>query len=165
MSEEKGFKPVLPPDFDGVFRFTNWTKQDFSGTWGKKEYLFPAMRTTPMIIPEHSPVEIQNIRKKFAKDLAEREFFKSKEYKLLADQEGKPGNRTMTGIHQAGQYSIDDLAKLIQKGLEPLEGAQSVSQDMNLPKVEDKLTRDEEGSLRTEAVDPKKSLVQKALSA
>ena len=77
------YETVLPPDFDGVFRFTNWTKEDFVGIWGSKEYHLPALSTSPMVIPDHSPLEIQHIRKKFAKDLAEREFYKSAKYKAF----------------------------------------------------------------------------------
>lgn len=168
MNKEKGimgFEPVLPSDFDGVFRFTNPSSEDFIGVWGKKEYLFPAESTTPMVIPEHSPLEIQHIRKKFAKDLAEREWFKSKGYKVLAGQEGKPGNRSLNSIHQAGQYTIDDLAPFIQQCLQPLKAAQITAKPMNIPRLEDKLTRNEEGNLNSEAIDQKTSLRAKALNA
>jgi hypothetical protein len=61
---------VLPSDFDGIFRFTNWTDSDFTAKWDNIEYTFPAKKTTPIVIPNATPVEIQNIRKKFAKELA-----------------------------------------------------------------------------------------------
>jgi len=64
------YETTLPEDFDGVFRFNNWSNADFVGGWGGKKYIFAAETTSPMVIPEHSPLEIQYIRKKFAKDLA-----------------------------------------------------------------------------------------------
>lgn len=159
------FEPVLPPEFDGVFKFTNPSKDDFVGKWGGREYLFPAESTTPMLIPEHSPLEIQHIRKKFARDLAEREFYSSKGYKVLAGQEGKPGNRTMNSIHQAAAYSLDDLAPYIQACLKPLKASTMLSREGEKVKMEDKLKRTDDGQLMTEVVDQKTSLRAKALNA
>lgn len=159
------FERTLPPDFDGVFRFTNPSKEDFIGKWASKEYLFPAESTTPMIIIEHSPLEIQHIRKKFAKDLAEREFYKSKTYKGLADQEGKSGNRTFSSIHQAATYTITDLEPYIQECLKPLKAAEIMSRPMEKLRLEDTLKRGDEGQLISEVVDQKTSLKQKALNA
>lgn len=166
MSNDKnvmGFEPILPPDFDGVFRFTNPSKDDFIGTWAKREYLFPALSTTPMIIPEHSPIEIQHIRKKFAKDLAEREFYKSKGYKTLSGQEGKPGNRTMNSIHQAAAYTLTDLEPFIQACLKPLKAGEILARPMKETHLEDKLRRNDDGSLQTEAVEPGIDLNARAL--
>jgi len=67
-------------DFDGVFRFTNPTNDDFKALWNNKEYTFPANRTVPLIIPNETLENIQEIRKKFAYKLAVREFYNSKEY-------------------------------------------------------------------------------------
>lgn len=164
-SNVMGFEPVLPPDFDGVFRFSNPFAEDFIGVWGKREYLFVAGTETPMIIPEHSPIEIQHIRKKFAKDLAEREWYKSKGYKVLADQEGKPGHRTMNSIHQAAAYTITDLEPYIQSCLKPLKAGQILSKSVPQVAMEDKLSRSEDGQLNTEAIDSKTSLKAKALNA
>ncbi len=169
MSNDKknimGFEPVLPPDFDGVFRFSNPFDEDFIGVWNKKEYLFPAGTMTPMIIPEHSPLEIQHIRKKFAKDLAEQEFYKSKGYKTLRGQEGKPGNRNLNSIHQAAAYTLDDLVPYIQMCLKPLKQGQILSKPLKTTPMEDKLTRNDDGQLNSEAIDSKTSLKQKALNA
>ena len=167
MAKEDIMKPesVLPADFDGTFRFTNWTDEEFVGVWGSKEYHFKALATSPMIIPDHSPLQIQYIRKKFARDLAEREFFKSKEFKLMTKQEGTPGNRTMTGIHQAATYSLTELAPYIQKCLEPLPVSQVLVKEGIKRDVESTLTRDSGGDLVTEAIDQKKSLRAKALSS
>lgn len=168
MQNEKnimGFEPILPADFDGVFRFSNPFEDDFIGVWAKKEYLFPAGTMTPMIIPEHSPLEIQHIRKKFAKDLAEREWFRSKGYKILAKGEGTPGNRNLNSIHQAAAYTLTDLAPYIQMCLKPLKSGQMLAKPVSEEPIENKLTRNEDGELRTEAIDRKTSLKQKALNS
>lgn len=102
---------VLPADFDGVFRFTNFTDTDFKARWNKIEYTFPAMKTVPIIIPGATPEEVQNIRKKFARELAEKEFYNTEKFKYL--------NHPDRGSHPAG-YTESDLEPLIQKCLEPL---------------------------------------------
>lgn len=166
MQEDKSimrYESVLPPDFDGVFRFSNPSDEDFVGKWNSKEYLFPAGTTTPMMMLEHSPLEIQHIRKKFAKDLAEREFYKSKLYKGLSDQEGKPGNRTFSGIHQAATYTIKELEPYIQSCLKPLPEAKLTAKPADKVNMEDKIHRKDDGSLTTEAVDANTSLRAKAL--
>jgi len=157
------YESVLPEKFDGTFKFSNPTEKDFIGVWDKEEYLFPAGKTVPMIMPAHSPLEIQHIRKKFAKDLAEREFYNSKSYKDKADQEGSSGNRTMTGIHQAATYSLEDLTPFIQKCLQPLDMADMTSQPRQGQTVESKLHKDDDGSFVTSAIDKKTSLKAKAL--
>jgi hypothetical protein len=133
--------------------------------WNKKEYLFPAQSTVPMIMTEHSPIEIQHIRKHFAKKLAEREFFKGEAYRVKAGQEGTPGNRTMSGIHQAATYNLDELAPLIQKCLLPLKDAKLTSKPVITAPIEDKLSRDDDGRLNSEAIDGKASLKAKALNS
>lgn len=154
---------ILPEDFDGVFRFTNWSDEDFVAKWGGKEYLYSANKTSAMIIPEHSPVEIQNIRKKFAKDLAEREFFKSDKYKVFLKQErNDDGSPRLNSIYQGGQYSMDDLTSFIQRALEPLAIAKAIVTEVAKDNLEEKLSRDEEGDLNTMAIDSKTSLKDKA---
>lgn len=165
MKDDKGYESVLPPDFDGTFRFTNPSDEDFVGIWNKKEYHFPAQSTVPMVMPEHSPIEIQHIRKKFAKDLAEREFYKSKGYKTLQGQEGKPGNRLLNSIHQAAAYNESDLEPFIQACLKSLPLSQLLKKDADFPKVEDKLHRKDDGTFTTEAIDKRTSLKQKALES
>lgn len=158
------YETVLPVDFDGVFRFTNWTEEDFIGKWGGKEYHYPANKTTPMIIPEHSPLEIQNIRKKFAKDLAEREFFKSKSYEQYKKQEvNNDGSPRLNSIHQSATYNLGDLTPFIQQCLKPLPVGKAIVTEAQMDRLEDKLTRDEEGALNTSVVDKKTSLREKAL--
>lgn len=154
------FDNILPENFNGTFYFTNYTGEDFIGVWGKKEYLFKARTSAPMIMTEHTPLEIQNIRKKFAKDLAEREFYKSKGYDVLRSQEGTPGNRTMSGIHQAGTYSMNELTPFIQKCLEPLEVSEATIRIAPSVRLEEKLSKDEKdpGALNTAPVDGDKGL-------
>lgn len=158
---------VLPADFNGLFYFTNsWEDQPFIGKWGKKEYVFPANATSPMIIPEHSPLEIQQIRKKFAKDWAEQDFFKnSEQYKRLVGQERTPeGVAKLNSIQQAGTYTLDDLKEGIQKCLRPLEIKQAFVQVSQETPIESKLSRNDDGELNTMAVDKKTSLKDRALS-
>lgn len=158
------YEPTLPADFDGVFRFTNWSDTEFVGVWNKKEYHFPPQSTSPMVIPEHSPLEIQHIRKKFAKDLAEREFFKGVVYEKIRAPEGELGNRTMSGIHQAGVYSLDHLKEGIQACLRPLEVVRATVAPVQEVPLEAKLTRNDDGELNTVAVDKKASLRERALN-
>lgn len=66
--------------FTGVFYFTNATEEDFAHLWNSKEYTFPAGTSCPLIIPNETLENIQEIRKRFAYDLAVREFYKGKEY-------------------------------------------------------------------------------------
>jgi len=75
-------------EFDGVFRFTNATNEDFVALWNNKEYTFEAGTSSPMIIANESLENIQSIRKKFAYKLAIREFYKSKTYKDMAKMGG-----------------------------------------------------------------------------
>lgn len=160
------YETTLPEDFDGVFRFTNWSNEEFVGVWGGKKYIFPAETTSPMVIPEHSPLEIQHIRKKFAKDLAEREFYKSQNYKSLMKQERNPdGSPRLNGIHSAGTYSVDQLTPFIQKCLEPLPVARAIVQEIDKVPLEQTLTRNNKGRLNTEAIDGSESLTEKARQA
>lgn len=168
MSYDEGIMKVektLPADFDGVFRFTNWTDEDFVGVWGKKGYLFPARKTSPMVIPDHSPIEIQHIRKKFAKDLGELAYYNDKKggYKNMMKQErNTDGSPKLNSIHQAGSYTIDDLAPYIQRCLEPLPISKAIVSDVESADIQDILTHDDEGNLNTVPVDKKTSLKEKA---
>lgn len=156
------YENMLPSNFDGTFRFTNPSDEDFIGKWNSKEYLFPAKSTVPLLMPEHSPLEIQYIRKKFARDLAEREFYRSKSYQGLADQEGKPGNRIFSGIHQAATYTWKDLVPYIDQCLTSLPEKELRSKPAESNRVEDKLHTNDDGNYVTEAISPKASLRAKA---
>lgn len=112
-------------EFDGVFRFTNATETDFTAQWNNIEYTFPAKSTVPMIIPGETPENVQNIRKLFARKLAEREFFNSSEYQRLVDLAKGFG----------GSYDEKVLEKYIQSCLEPLPLAKATVTP--LPKADD----------------------------
>lgn len=168
MQDDKGimkYESVLPADFNGVFLFTNWSDEDFVGIWGGEAYKFPALKTSPMIMTKFSPLEVQHIRKKFARDLSEREFFKSNAYKVHSDQEGKPGNRTMNSFQHASAYTVAELTPFIQRCLEPLPIAKVEISEAPRRKLEDELSRNDEGEINTEAIDKKVSLRKKALEA
>ena len=158
------YENVLPVEFDGVFKFTNWSKEEFIGTWGKKQYHFASETTSPMIIPEHSPLEIQNIRKKFARDLAEREFYKSDKYTFFMKQErNSDGTAKLNSIHSSVAYTIDDLKEGIQACLKPLGIKRAFVESVQETPLEDTLSRNDEGDLNSVAVDKKTSLREKAL--
>ena len=166
MPEENIMKneTVLPADFDGTFKFTNWSDEEFIGIWGKKSYHFAPQTTSPMIIPEHSPLEIQNIRKKFAKDLAEREFYKGDKYKFFMKQERNPdGTARLNSIHQGVAYTIEDLKEGIQACLKPLEIKRAFVENAKEEPLEAVLSRNDEGELNSVAIDKKTSLREKAL--
>lgn len=159
MAEENimAYESVLPPDFDGTFKFSNPSDEDFIGKWNSREYLFPAGTTVPMIMSEHSPLEIQHIRKKFALDLAEREFFKTKKYETFRSREGVKDDMGMiqprgNGMSHAGQYTIGELTPFIQKCLQPLPVATLTSKEAKKTKLEDVLHKDDDGKLVTAAL-------------
>ncbi len=157
------YETVLPEDFNGVFMFTNPTEEDFIGKWGGKEYRYPAQTTSPMIIPEHSPLEIQNIRKKFARDLGEQQFYKSDKYKLMVKQEkNDDGTPRLNSIHMAATYTMSDLTSFIQQCLKPLPVAKAIVTEMEKDRLEDKLSKNDDGELNTVAIDKKTSLKEKA---
>lgn len=166
------YDSILPKDFDGTFRFTNWTSEDFVAKWGGKEYRFPAGTTSPILIADQTPLEIQQIRKKFAKDLATREFGKSAEYgRLVAQERNSDGTPRLNSMQMAGTYDVNVLAPYIQKCLEPLPISRAEVSIAPKEELEDKLSRDESGELNTIAVpkngdliEEKKSLRKKALA-
>jgi hypothetical protein len=98
--------------FDGSFKFTNTSKEDFKVLWNNKEYTFPAESTCPMVIPGESLENIQEIRKKFALKWAQREFAKSKEWKAIE----KEGNKH----HTPATYNESILESYVQQCLNPL---------------------------------------------
>lgn len=111
----------LPSDFDGVFRFTNWTDKEFKARWNSIEYTFPPMKTVPMIISGATPEDVQHIRKKFAKELAIIVFYDTEKFKYMNDKE-------------RGQvpalYTDSDLTPYVQRCLEPLPIAQATTKAM-----------------------------------
>lgn len=101
-------------DFDGVFRFTNNSDEDFTVLWNNREYTFPAKTRSPLIIPNETMENIQSIRKKFAYKWAEKEWFKSDRYKELSAME-----------HYRGGRDDKELEPLIQMCLDPLPISQA----------------------------------------
>lgn len=97
-------------EFMGVFHFTNWTDEDFVHLWNNEEYTFPKGTSVPLIMPKENSENIQEIRKRFAYDLAVREFYKSPQYKKMS----KMGN----GLPPIFDEKI--LEPMIEKCLKPL---------------------------------------------
>ena len=150
---------TLPENFDGNFYFTNWSDEEFTGKWGGKAYTYPPNKTSKMIIMDATPLEIQSIRKKFAKEFAEREYFKSPDAKKKQTQEKNPdGTPRFNSFQQAGVYTLSDLTSYIQRCLDPLPLATQIVSEVTKEDIEDKLSRDEDGELNTVAVRPKQSL-------
>lgn len=152
---------MLPENFDGIVRFTNWTDEDFVGKWNSKEYLFKANTTSPLFIAEHSALELLNIVKKFVYDLAVREWGKSQWMKDALKRErnvdGSPRGQGMSG---AATYSIDQLAPMIQKGLYIYPASKVRIQETFRPKLEDKLHKDDDGNTVTKAVKKNASMME-----
>lgn len=115
-------------NFDGVFRFTNVTDEDFKVLWNNKEYTFPAGKTTPMIIQGETPENVQQIRKKFAYKLAQREFYKGSVYNTMKEQ----------GRGLPPLYDEKVLEPLIESCLQPLPMAKLEVKDV--PKKQEKFT-------------------------
>lgn len=145
MNEDKN---ILPVDFDGVFRFTNFTDSEFKARWNSIEYIFPPLSTTPLIIPGETPEAVQNIRKKFAKELAEREFYKTEKFKGMEAQ-GKQGTPPL--------YTEDELTGLIQKCLTPLSEAKVTAKPLQKDS-EENYKKDNKGRNVTKVLDKDESL-------
>ena len=141
---------ILPEDFDGVFRFTNFSNEDFIARWDKVEYTFPANKTSPMIM-NATPIEIQNIRKKFARELAEREFYKTEKFTRM--------NKHIEGGTPA-LYTETDLASFIQRCLEPLPIVHAKAKVLPKNNLEQLNRMDEEGNPITVPIDKKASLIK-----
>lgn len=143
-------KNVLPPDFNGIFMFTNPTDEDFTAMWDKVAYTYPARKTSPMIIQRATPEEIQNIRKKFAKELAIREYYKTDSFKVLGKE-----NSPVASVRSGATYTDSALAPFIQQCLDPLPQAQAITTPVKGVKVEDMMHRDEDGEPITQVLDRK----------
>lgn len=144
---------VLPEDFDGTFYFTNDSDEEFIGKWGGKEYHFAPRSTSPIIIMEETPLNIQQIRKKFARDWAQEQFGRSAEFEKLRSLEHNPdGSPRLNSFQTANQYSENDLIELIQRCLKPLPKAKARVSEMPSLHIEDKLSTDDDGALNTAAV-------------
>lgn len=115
MNSQSNISELNKPGFDGVFRFTNATDEDFTGFWNNKEYLFPAGTCCPIIIQDETLENIQEIRKKFAYKLATREFYKGSQYAKMS----RMGN----GLPPTFDEKI--LEPMIETCLKPLPIAQA----------------------------------------
>lgn len=155
MNLQEIMKPssTLPGDFDGFFYFTNDSDEEFIGKWGSKEYHFAPRSTSPIIIPTETPLNIQQIRKKFARDWAEREYGRSQAFESLKALEHNPdGSPRLNSFQTANQYSETDLIDYIQRCLKPLPKARVAITDVEIAPLEEKLSRGDEGELNTAAV-------------
>jgi hypothetical protein len=163
------YQKVLPENFNGTFYFSNWTDEDLTVKWNNKEYTFPkgTMSPMPAAALNATPLEVQQIRKKFAMDGAQREYFKGSlenGYATLLKQERNPdGTPRLNSFHSAGTYSVDTLTPYIQKFLEPLPESRVKVAEAPKVDMEDRLSKDEEGEVRTRAVSQGMSLKEKAL--
>ena len=145
---------MLPEGFDGVFRFTNYRDTEFRAKWDGVEYTFPAMKTSPMIIASATPEQVQSIRKKFAKEFAVEEFYKTPKFGGL--------NAHMPGGVPA-LYTDADLAPFIQKCLEPLPIAQVITKE--LPKdTEANYRKNNKGKNVSRILDETESLLSEGSS-
>jgi hypothetical protein len=144
---------ILPEEFDGTFYFTNDSDEEFIGKWGGKEYHFAPRSTSPIIITTETPLNVQQIRKKFARDWAEAQYGKSEAFEKLKALEHNPdGTARLNSIHMANSYSESDLIELIHRCLKPLPKAKTtVSETFSVP-IEEKLSTDDQGELNTAAV-------------
>lgn len=168
------YENVLPEGFPGTFYFTNDSDEEFIGKWGNKEYHFGPNSMSPMVIPNQTLYEIQYIRKKFAKDWAEREFFKTPIYEKLRLREGVRDELGMiqpraNGMSHAGTYSDKDLIPLIQRCLKPLPVGKTMVAITQEEPLEEKLSRDNSGELNSivvpeggDIIETKRSLASKA---
>lgn len=142
-------EPLTQEEFNGVFYFTNATNEDFRARWNNVEYLFPANKTSPLIIPTETSLGIQSIRKKFARELAEREFYKTPKFAYMNDRER--GERPAL-------YTEADLEPFIQTCLKPLPVAIAKAQVVRDPRINDEVfSTDEDGDPRTRVLKSKAS--------
>lgn len=138
---------TLPEGFTGVFPFTNYTDHDFEDMWNSVKYTFPANSTVPLIIPNESPLQVQEIRKKFARTLAMKVFYETEKYKVR-EASAPPGEGKIPAL-----FTDSDLAPYIQRCLEPLPMAQAKMELVQTDRTEEKLKRDARGKRVTKVVE------------
>jgi hypothetical protein len=109
------FASELPKDYTGTLHFTNFSEEEFQAKWNNVVYSFPPKSTVPLFIPTASPIETFNIRTMFAKQLADREFRKSKKAGELTKR-----NEGVHSISAALSYTENELDVYIKKCLDPL---------------------------------------------
>ncbi len=143
---------VLPVDFDGTFKFTNYTNEDFVARWNSIEYTFPKEKTVPIIIPSATPLEIQNIRKKFARELAVREWYKTPKFQ---------GMNAHTPGGTPALYTDSDIAPFVQRCLEPLPLGHTTAKVI-VKNEDSKFSVDNKGRKRTRVLEEGESLMAQA---
>lgn len=104
-------KETMTNYVDGVFRFTNCSDEDFAPLWNNVEYRFPKKSTCPIIIPNETSENIQEIRKRFAYKYAQREYFRSKSFNKI---------RNGDGLSVLSTFDANALQPYIDQCLEPL---------------------------------------------
>jgi len=139
------FNNILPEGFNGVFPFTNSSDEDYKDMWNSIEYTFPAKSTVPLIIPGEPPEGVQNIRKKFARGYAVREFYKTEKFAYMNDRERG---------EKPALYTESDLEPFIQSCLEPLPMTHATAHKV-VRNEEENLSKDEEGNPRTKVLKSK----------
>lgn len=107
-------------DFDGVFRFSNNSDEEFKALWNNKEYVFAPHSRSPMIIPHESLENIQEIRKRWAFKWAEEQWYKGEQYKKMSKMGG--------GLPPTRDDKV--LEPLIQMCLDPLPIAKADVKDV-----------------------------------
>lgn len=155
------FTQVLPSNWDGTFKFTNDSDEEFIFTWAKKAYLFPARMTVDMMRMNFNatPLEVMQIRKFAATRFAEREFFKSDSAKKMESiEKDEHGNSKLMNFQAARSYSLSDLTPFIQSCLTPLPETTALVADAPGPNTEDLLHKDDEtGKFITPVIENQKA--------
>jgi hypothetical protein len=143
---------ITPVEFDGRFYFTNFTEQEFKSKWNSVEYTFPPLKTVPLIIPGETLEGIQEIRKKFARELATLVFYSTDKYLKheLSIEDSQAGK--VPALH-----TENDIAPYIQRCLEPLPIAQATTKQVE--KHDINLRTDGKGKRVTRVLDESESLV------
>lgn len=141
---------ILDTDFDGVFRFSNNSDEDFTVLWNNREYTFPAHTRSPIIIPNESLENIQEIRKRWAYKWAEREWYKGDKYNQMKEMGGgRPPVRNEKDLEPLIQMCLDPLpiakAEVKERPKENLrlKGSKAVGPNENLNKAFEEETREE----------------------
>ena len=119
------FATELPKGYSGILHFTNFSDEEFKAKWNNVVYPFPPKSTVPLVIPTESPIQTFNIRTVFAKQLADREFRKSKRAGELNAK-----NQGAQSLAASVSYNEYDLDSLVNRCLEPLPLAEVITENV-----------------------------------
>ena len=111
-------KIVDPTNYiDGVFYFSNTSTEPFVALWNSVEYTFAPESCSAILIPDHTAVQIQEIRKLWAYKWAEKQWFSGKEYKhLVKIGKDKPSARDDAHLNDLVQLCLRPLPlKILEK--------------------------------------------------